>query len=255
MYDIIGDVHGCRDELLDLLKQLGYTEGDVLKGLRHPEGRKLLFVGDLNDRGPDTAGVFEIAMVLYDAGIARFVLGNHDWKLLKVLRSQAKKEEFRGNIGHDLNDSLLQIYAKGPAFTKRVMDFLGKLPTVIETKELIVVHGAYDAAKKDKEGRDFNLFGETDGSKKENGYPKRLYYWRDRYTGTKTIVFGHDPLYDLKQREAVSKYVTAGGAEIYGIDYGAPFGGELAAFRFPEREIVTVKARQMYKNPDRKSRK
>ena len=59
-YDIIGDVHGCIDELRDLLDRLGYQpDGD---GVRHPEGRTLIFLGDLNDRGPSSIGVWKLAL-------------------------------------------------------------------------------------------------------------------------------------------------------------------------------------------------
>jgi len=67
-FDILGDVHGCYDELCELIAQLGYTleneSGDPMTGprLSHPDGRKLVFVGDLVDRGPKTVEVLKLAM-------------------------------------------------------------------------------------------------------------------------------------------------------------------------------------------------
>ena len=75
-FDIIGDVHGCLDELERLLDQLGYTESDTEAGLvrAHPEGRRAVFVGDLVDRGPDSPGVLKLVMAMVVAGSAFAVL-------------------------------------------------------------------------------------------------------------------------------------------------------------------------------------
>ncbi|MCS6919830.1 MAG: AAA family ATPase, partial [Fimbriimonadales bacterium] len=78
-FDIVGDVHGCYDELMELLKRLGWRTGDDLP--THPEGRKLVFLGDFGDRGPNSVGVFQLAMRMTGAGIAYAVIGNHDYKL------------------------------------------------------------------------------------------------------------------------------------------------------------------------------
>ena len=76
-YDLIGDVHGCRSELETLLSTLGWD------GLRHPDGRTAVFVGDLVDRGPDSPGVLRLVMDMARRGHAMTVLGNHDNKLLR----------------------------------------------------------------------------------------------------------------------------------------------------------------------------
>lgn len=79
-FDIIGDVHGCADELETLLQTLGYArdEGGVFA---HPQGRQAVWVGDIADRGPRVADAFEIVMRMEQAGRAWCVLGNHDDKL------------------------------------------------------------------------------------------------------------------------------------------------------------------------------
>src|SRR3954469_19199335 len=78
-FDIIGDVHGCFDELKQLMEKLGYgIEGtDVLV----PEGRKAVFLGDLVDRGPRTPDVLKLVMRMVEEGKAICVPGNHDMKL------------------------------------------------------------------------------------------------------------------------------------------------------------------------------
>ena len=82
-YDIVGDVHGCIDELRDLLDRLGYQlDGDIA---RHPAGRTLAFLGDLNDRGPGSIAVWSIAVASLAAGTALYVPGNHDSKFARYL--------------------------------------------------------------------------------------------------------------------------------------------------------------------------
>jgi len=61
-FDIIGDVHGCHDELVDLLGRLGYVIEEGGQVARHPEGRKAIFLGDLVDRGPGVPSVLRLAM-------------------------------------------------------------------------------------------------------------------------------------------------------------------------------------------------
>ncbi len=119
--DIIGDVHGCFDELEQLLRLLGYEvvtamapdphkpdaqakapgpslarqacEGPVY---RHAGGRKVVFVGDLVDRGPNTPEVLRLAMAMIEAGLALCVRGNHDMKLLRlIMLKEGEREEGR----------------------------------------------------------------------------------------------------------------------------------------------------------------
>jgi predicted kinase len=71
-FDIIGDIHGCREELEDLLDRLGYvpTEQETGFARRHPDQRRAIFVGDLVDRGPDSPGVLRLVMDMVAAGSA-----------------------------------------------------------------------------------------------------------------------------------------------------------------------------------------
>ena len=103
-FDVIGDVHGCRAELETLLAQLGYVveqdaEGRSV-GARHPKRRRVVFVGDLVDRGPDTPGVLRLAMGMVADGDAFCVPGNHENKLLRALRGRNVQ------VTHGLAESL-----------------------------------------------------------------------------------------------------------------------------------------------------
>lgn len=84
-YDVIGDVHGLLEDLLDLLRAAGwrYEEEGSTGKLTHPEGRKLLFLGDLVDRGPHSLEVLTLVKQLVQQGVAKMVAGNHERKLVR----------------------------------------------------------------------------------------------------------------------------------------------------------------------------
>jgi len=103
-FDIIGDVHGCLDELRDLLTRLGYQPDDQA-GLRHPDGRKVIFLGDLVDRGPKVVETVRLVLRMVKAGQALCVPGNHDMKLLRHLKGHNVQ------MRHGLPESVAQIDA------------------------------------------------------------------------------------------------------------------------------------------------
>ncbi len=111
-FDVIGDVHGCRAELEELLAALGYAlardEAGRAAGARHPGGRRAVFAGDLVDRGPDTPGVLRLVMGMVAAGDAFCVPGNHESKLLRALRGN------KVQVSHGLAESLAQLAAEDP---------------------------------------------------------------------------------------------------------------------------------------------
>jgi len=124
-FDIIGDVHGCALELRALLEKLGYHFTDIIDvdgqpghQITPPLGRKATFLGDLVDRGPDSAGVLRIVMHLVEAGNGWCVPGNHDAKLLKKLQGRDV------NIGHGLALTLEQLDREPLAFRERVRRFI-----------------------------------------------------------------------------------------------------------------------------------
>lgn len=80
-YDIIGDIHGCADELEKLLAKLGYENAGGTREYRHPI-RKAVFVGDLIDRGPGQLRVLQVAKAMVDKGSAHIVMGNHEFNAL-----------------------------------------------------------------------------------------------------------------------------------------------------------------------------
>ena len=232
-FDIIGDVHGCIDELRELLTLLGYRVGDRVEP---PPGRKAIFVGDLCDRGPDTPAVYRLVLDMIDAGHALTVVGNHDWKLLRRLKGNDVK------LGHGLAETMEQLSREPPGRMDRLRDFLdqGQFHYLFDDGNLVVAHAGL---RQDLQGRvsarvrSFALFGETTGRTDEHGLPIRL-DWTAEYRGHALVVFGHTPTVDpLWSNNTVN------------IDTGCVFGGRLSALRYPEREIVSVPARKVYCDP------
>jgi protein phosphatase len=242
-FDVIGDVHGCLDELAELLTGLGYqTERDQagqLTSASHPQGRRAVFLGDLVDRGPDTPGVLRLVMGMTGAGTALAVAGNHEAKLLRALRGRNVQ------VSHGLAESLGQIdaaQAADPGFKDRVGRFLDGLIShyVLDGGRLVVAHAGLKEAYHGRASgrvRSFALYGDTTGETDEFGLPVR-YPWANDYRGRAMVLYGHTP---LPEPEWVNNTLC--------LDTGCVFGGRLTALRYPERELVCVPARQTYYEP------
>lgn len=138
--DIVGDVHGELDALHSLLQQLGYSPGG-----QHRDGRHLVFVGDLCDRGPDSPGVIELVQTLCANGQAQCVLGNHE---LNVLRGEHKSGNgwyFADN--HDHADGRFRDCRSASAAQRESFPaFLASLPLTLSRSDLRVVHAAWHPA-------------------------------------------------------------------------------------------------------------
>ena len=123
-FDIIGDVHGCLEELTTLLSRLGYANTGA--AWHHSDGRRAIFLGDLVDRGPDSPGVLRLVVDMVAAGTALCVQGNHDNKLHRKLSGREVK------VNHGLAETLAQLEAlpseDQPPFMAEVRTFLDSLP-------------------------------------------------------------------------------------------------------------------------------
>ncbi|MBC6459991.1 polynucleotide kinase-phosphatase [Actinomadura sp. HBU206391] len=239
-FDLIGDVHGCRAELEDLLGELGYELSlDALgrpDGARHPAGRTAVFLGDLVDRGPDTPGVLRLAMGMVSAGTAICVQGNHENKLLRALRGR------KVTVSHGLAESLEQLEAEPPEFRAAAIEFMDGLVShfVLDEGRLVVAHAGLKEAYHGRASgrvRSFALYGESTGETDEYGLPVR-YPWAEDYRGKAMVVYGHTPVPDA---EWVNNTIC--------LDTGCVFGGRLTALRYPERELVAVPARKVWYEP------
>jgi len=240
-FDVVGDVHGCREELETLLGRLGYAiERDPAGravGAHHPD-RRMIFVGDLVDRGPDVSGVLRLAMGMVAAGDALCVQGNHENKLLRALRGRNVR------IGHGLAQSLEQLEAEPDEFRAGVECFLDGLIShyVLDGGQLVVAHaGLIERYHGRASGRvrEFCLYGQTTGETDEYGLPVRQDWARD-YRGRALVLYGHTP---VPAAEWVNGTLC--------LDTGCVFGGRLTALRYPERELVSVPAGRVYYEPSR----
>jgi protein phosphatase len=239
-FDIVGDVHGCFDELIELMGQLGYTihQQDDEYSVSSPDGRKLVFVGDLVDRGPGTIKVLRLVSSVVHSGQAFCVPGNHDMKLVRALRGRDVKRTY------GLAETMEHLGQESEAFRVEVAKFLDGLVShlVFDDGKLVVAHAGLKEAMHGRGSgsvREFALYGETTGETDEFGLPVR-YNWAADYRGKALVVYGHTPVPEpLFLNNTVN------------IDTGCVFGGGLTALRYPEREIVSVKAHRTYYEPAR----
>ena len=240
-FDIIGDIHGCYDELTELLTNLGYqidafSDDEMLLHARHPEGRIAFFVGDITDRGPRNVDALRLVMGMCAEGSAKCVVGNHDFKLNKWL----KRKEVTLNHGLDL--TVAELEHTSDEFRRSVSEFVWDLRSHswLADGKLVIAHAGLKA---DMHGRGsgnvrtFAMFGETTGEIDEFGLPVRL-EWAREYRGKADVVFGHTPMLDA---EWLNNTMC--------VDTGCVFGGRLTALRWPERETVSVAARAEYAKP------
>ena len=137
--DIVGDVHGEIDALHALLRRLGYGPDG-----RHAEGRRLVFVGDLTDRGPDSPAVVELIQGLVNAGLAQCVLGNHDLNLL-LGDEKFDNDWFFGRSFHHAGHVVPQVLADD-VLRAQILKFFATLPLALEGQGLRVVHACWHDA-------------------------------------------------------------------------------------------------------------
>jgi polynucleotide kinase-phosphatase len=241
-FDVIGDVHGCRAELEDLLDTLGYEltrdEQGRPVGARHPEGRRAVFVGDLVDRGPDTPGVLRLAMGMVAERTALVVSGNHENKLVRAMRGKDVQ------LKHGLAESLAQLSAETDEFRRHATEFCDGLVAhyVLDGGNLVVAHAGLPERYHGRASgrvRGFALYGDTTGETDDYGLPVR-YPWATDYRGRAMVLYGHTP---VPETEWVNNTLC--------LDTGCVFGGSLTALRYPEREIVAVPAQKVWYEPTR----
>jgi protein phosphatase len=241
-FDVIGDVHGCRAELEELLGALGYSlvGDDVGRPVDavHPAGRRAVFVGDLVDRGPDSPGVLRLVMGMVAAGSALCVPGNHENKLVRALRGRDVQ------VTHGLAETLAQLEGESGEFRRQVEEFCYGLVShyVLDGGALVVAHAGLPESLQGRSSgrvRSFALYGDTTGETDEFGLPVR-YPWAKDYRGRATVLYGHTP---VPEPEWVNNTLC--------LDTGCVFGGRLTALRYPERELVSTPAQRTYYEPAR----
>ncbi|MCP8968329.1 bis(5'-nucleosyl)-tetraphosphatase PrpE [Ectobacillus ponti] len=230
MYDVIGDIHGCFREFEALTKKLGYEWDSGLPV--HPAGRKLAFVGDLTDRGPESLRVAELVWrLVVEQGDAHYSPGNHCNKLYRFFLGRkvqtthglettvAEYEALGRREQKTIQHKFIQLYEQAPLYT------------LLDNGKLVVCHAGIREdyiGKINKKVETFVLYGDITGAKHPDGRPVRR-DWAKQYTGKAWIVYGHTP---VGEPRFINHTVN--------IDTGAVFGGKLTALRYPEMETVSV---------------
>ncbi|WP_181349122.1 bis(5'-nucleosyl)-tetraphosphatase PrpE [Thalassobacillus sp. CUG 92003] len=234
--DVIGDVHGCYEELLELFSQLNYTwsQGSLLP----PSDRVPVFLGDITDRGPDSIRTIHLVhQIVITDKIGRYVPGNHCNKLYRY---------FLGNpvqIKNGLETTVAEYEALSKAEQQEVkqkfIELIERSPLYLELPEVnaVIAHAGIPEAYIGKTGKQvttFVLYGDITGEKHEDGRPIRK-DWAKHYHGDRWIVYGHTPVLEPR---FMHKTVN--------IDTGCVFGNKLTCFRLPEHDLVSVRSKQPF---------
>jgi protein phosphatase len=239
--DVIGDVHGCADELTELLARLGYAvpaPTTHVAATGHPDGRRLVFVGDLVNRGPEPVRALEMVMGLCSAGAAACVLGNHDDQLRAALSGRAVEPT------PELEQTLEKLAAQPAAFRERVLRFLDGLPAhlVLDDGRLVVAHAGLPEehhGSQSPQAWEFAVYGPCTGRLDAYGFPERIrptpLDWARGYTGQALVVHGHQAI-------EAPRWI----GRTLNIDTNCSRGGALTAFRYPARQTVSVPAAATY---------
>lgn len=130
--DVIGDLHGQLGALRCLGRTLGY---DIEKGWIHPEGRKMVFIGDLIDRGPSSFEVAQLVHELWARGDALCLMGNHEFNLVQWRRGRAAPK-------HSNAPTIADVERRPEAWAP-LLDFFEALPLALETSELRLTHAVW----------------------------------------------------------------------------------------------------------------
>lgn len=244
--DIIGDVHGCFQELTELLAKLGHgalVEEEILPENPSPQP-EILFVGDLVDRGDRVIDTLRLVVELCEKGYALAVLGNHDYRFMRWLQGNDV------TIAHGLEKTIEEFLClkkdEREHLRERLIRFFEGLPYALrfDRGKGVMVHAAWRPRMKEetdpKRLRYYAIFGPTTGERTPEGFPVRI-DWAKSYKGPEFVFFGHQ-VYLRPYRSS----------HALGIDTGCVFGGSLTAVRYPSMEIVSVKshsARAAYNGP------
>jgi hypothetical protein len=205
----VGDVHGCAQELAELLDLAGAA--------------RIVLVGDLFLKGPDPAGVWAL---IRDRGLAS-VLGNHDDRLLRVVDGA---EDHRG-----ARECIARLDASDASW----LPWLRGRPLFLDTAGFTVVHAAlHPSGDLERTTRDTALYLRRWPDDAE-GQP----FWWKVYEGTRHVVFGHDA------RRGFVRIDRDGAPHLLGLDTGCVYGGQLSGWLAEEQRLIQVRAKGVYSRP------
>ncbi len=211
---VIPDVHGEVEDFARLVSDA------------RRQGRFVLQLGDIVDRGPDSAGALRLMLDLIDDGAGLMLLGNHEWKILRSLAGRPTK------LNADAERTLQEIAAV-PGLGERFLTTCGRLPLYARHGKRLFVHGAWDPAMTEEapvDQRDYDrmlaraLYGQTTGRLDPKGRPERVWDWVDAIPRGIEVVVGHD----WRGPSVVLERGGLLGGRVVLLDLGAGKGGPLA---------------------------
>lgn len=231
-FDIIGDIHGCYDEFLQLLDKLGYVKESNY--YVHPKGRRLISVGDVADKGFQNIKCIEFWMNQVDFGGGFWIHGNHCNKLYRYFLGS--KVHIAHGMENTVNEYLSMSTESRIEFKKQYLKCYESQSyyLLLDKKRLAVVHGGLKEeaiGKFSNQIKNVCLYGEATGHELENGRPERL-DWAAEYKGKTLVVYGHTVMTKTVFRN-----------HTIDIDQGCVYGGKLTALRYPELSIVQVQGK------------
>jgi serine/threonine protein phosphatase 1 len=208
---IIGDIHGCYQELQDLLDLAALATGDAIIAL-----------GDILDRGPDPLAVLQFFSTRVDATT---LYGNHEDKHVRWFR-----HGHQPSLGPRITRHKI-----GEAVYPKMCAFLENLPRSVELPEAILVHGLFEPGVALRDQPEEVIVATRQGEERFVAqYGER---WFDLYDGDKPLIVGHHD-YDRTHEPLVVN------DRVYAIDTGCCYGGRLSGLLLPEFRFLSVPARR-----------
>jgi len=226
---IVGDIHGCIDEFKELVNALSYNK----------ETDRLILLGDLIDRGPDSVGVVAKAREMD----LECVMGNHEHAFLKWYKSTGSQGDVYTKRDH---------YTK---FSDADVNYIHRMSSYIHIPEqnIVIAHaglrGGIPLQHQRKDDLYYIRYMDSDKSfislKKINKMGKAAtdaHFWTEFWYGPESVVYGHN----VHSYENPLFTEVRPGVTCYGLDTGCCFGGRLTAMVLETKEIVQVQAKRTY---------
>jgi hypothetical protein len=230
------------------LRVIGDAHGQVRLFAEAVEGARarnlaVLSLGDLIDRGPDAPGTIRVLLDLWRRGDGDLVPGNHEDKFRRWVAGRRVELEKSG-----LDGTIAQIAGApdGAELTRHFAEGIAERPLWRRAGRWFFVHGGFHpamlrqeegprAAAKEKAGwlAARALYGETDGTKRPDGFPVRTYRWVDLIPAKISVAIGHD----VVSTETIVRRHGRSGGEVVHLDTGADRGGTLSWLDIPEAEL------------------
>ncbi len=217
---VVADVHGHADRL------------QAYREFARAHALYLVSLGDLVDRGPDSAGALRVMRGIDMRGEGLFLRGNHDDKLYRTLLGRPT------HLDPELARTLAELRAAPDReeIESWFRDAYPRMPFVLRFGDTVLVHGAVTPDmlpprhRLEKPQRLLALYGQRTGERTAEGRPVRIYRWLDELPEGLLVVAGHDPL----SGSSLLLRRSARGARLLHLDAGAGQGGPLAAARLAE---------------------